>query len=233
MGSDPQALAALNRLGPNDPLLPGRGLMVPVLRAGAAAGAGALDVSRGRQDLPLVSLTIDTEINDVLLYQILDILRPRGIHATFFVTGRWVRAYPDAARAIVAGGHEIGNHSLTHPAFTKIGLDGVPNELDSTERIVVDTLGITTRPFFRFPYGDKNPAVLGVLAADGYISYHWSADDGSITNWLAGVAANPHTGYGGILLMHQRPNSISALPGWLDQLDRLGFKVVPLSQILK
>jgi peptidoglycan/xylan/chitin deacetylase (PgdA/CDA1 family) len=234
MGSDAAALAALNRVDVAAQLIPGRALMVPVYSEGAAgASAGGLDVNIGRQDEPVVALTVDTEINDVMLYQILDILNARGLRATFFVTGGWVRSYPDAARAIIASGSELGNHSLTHPAFTQIGLDGAVNELVETERIVRETTGVTTRPFFRFPYGDKNPQVLGLLAEQGYISYHWSADDNAISRWLANVAANPRGGYGGILLMHQRADSIAALPGWLDQLQQMGFRVVPLSEILK
>ena len=234
MGSDAPALAALNRVDAEAALIPGRGLMVPVYHEGASgASVGGLDVRIGRQDQPVVALTIDTEINDVMLYQILDILNARGLHATFFVTGRWVQGYPDAARAILANGNELGNHSLTHPAFTQIGLDGAVNEIVQTERIVKETTGVSTHPFFRFPYGDKNQQVLNLLAEQGYISYHWSADDNAISGWLAGVAANPRSGYGGILLMHERPASIAALPGWLDQLQQMGFRVVKLSEILK
>lgn len=232
MGSDPSAIASLNRVTLDDALIPGRGLMIPVYREGAP-GRESLDVNRGRQDMPLVALTFDTEIDDKMLYQICDILRERNLHATFFVTGNWVRAYPDAARTIVANGHELGNHSLTHPNFTMIGLDGAASEIDKTEAIIRETTGVDPRPFFRFPYGGKNPQVLSLLGSKGYISYHWTADDGAIPGWLAATAANPRSGYGAILLMHERPQTIAALPGWLDQLAQMGLQPVPLSQILR
>lgn len=232
MGSDAAAIATLNRVDPAAPLVSGRGLMIPVYQQGEA-GIGSLDVNRGRQDTPLVALTFDTEIDDTMLYQICDILRARGLHATFFVTGNWVRAYPDAARAIVANGHELGNHSLTHPNFTAIGLDGAAAEIDRTEEIVVKTTGVSTRPFFRFPYGAKNAHVLQLLGSKGYISYHWTADDNAIPYWITSTAANPQSGNGAILLMHQRAATIAALPGWLDQLAQMGLRPVSLSQILR
>jgi peptidoglycan/xylan/chitin deacetylase (PgdA/CDA1 family) len=133
----------------------------------------------------------------------------------------------------VAEGHEVGNHSLTHPAFTKIGLDGVAPELDQTEQIIRETLGVSSRPYFRFPYGDSNPAVVDLIARDGYVAYHWSADDAAIQAWLDRAAANPRQAYGGILLMHGRPSTVAALPGWLDRLSALGLQPVTLGTVLR
>ncbi len=232
LGSDPQVIADLNRVALFEPLVVGRALMVPVYWPGEA-GVGGLDVNIGRQDRPEVALTFDIEIDDVMLYQYLEILQQRGIRATFFVTGNWVSAYPDAARAIVAAGHELGNHSLSHPSFQRIGAQGAIYELQATEDIVRQTTGASTRPFFRFPYGDKNQALLNLIASQGYISYHWTTDDNALGYWLQGVAAGHTQPNGAIVLLHQRPASVAALPGWLDQLAALGLKPVPLSRVLQ
>ena len=152
---------------------------------------------------------------------------------TFFVTGGWVETFPDAARAIVRDGHEIGNHSLTHPFFSQIGLDGAAAELEETEKIIKATTGITSRPYFRFPYGDSTPDTAGVVASEGYVAYHWSADDGSIPYWLSQIAANPADGYGGILLMHGRYSTVDELPGWLDRLASIGLQPTTLGEVLK
>lgn len=232
-GSDPQAVLAMNRLTPGEALRPGRPLVLPVYRQGAATPPQAPIISRGSPERPEVALTFDIEIDDVMLYAFLDILEARGLHGTFFLTGRWAKAYPDAARRIVAGGHEIGNHSLTHPAFTQIGLDGVAPELNKTEAIVREVTGVSTRPYFRFPYGASSQATIDLVAADGFVPYHWSADDASIAGWLAGAAADPARAYGDILLMHQRPATVAALPGWLDRLAALGLRPVPLGQVLR
>jgi peptidoglycan/xylan/chitin deacetylase (PgdA/CDA1 family) len=169
----------------------------------------------------------------VTLYAILDTLGARGLKGTFFITGRWTKAYPDAARRIVAEGHEIANHSLTHPAFNTIGLDGVAPELDQTEQIVREVTGASTRPYFRFPYGASSQAAVDIIAADGYVPYHWSADDAAISGWLDRAAAAPAQAYGGILLMHGRQSTVDALPGWLDRLAALGLRPVTLGEALR
>jgi peptidoglycan/xylan/chitin deacetylase (PgdA/CDA1 family) len=232
MGSDAAAIAALNYLDPQQPLRANRPLVIPVFRPGDG-GAGGQIIDRGNPSKPQVALTFDIEIDDTTLYGILDILRARGLHGTFFLTGGWVEAFPDAARAIVRDGHEIGNHSLTHPFFSQIGLDGAAAELEQTEKIIKDTTGITSRPYFRFPYGDSTPDTAGVVASEGYVAYHWSADDGSIPYWLDQIAANPADGYGGILLMHGRYSTVDELPGWLDRLAAIGLQPTTLGEILK
>ena len=111
-GGDVGAIAQLNRLDPRAPLRANHPLIIPVYRAGEP-GVGGLLIDRGNPAERKVALTFDIEIDDKTLYGILDVLRARGLHGTFFVTGHWVQAFPDAARAIVRDGHEIGNHSLT------------------------------------------------------------------------------------------------------------------------
>ncbi len=231
-GSDPQAILAFNRLAADAPLRAGHPLVVPVYTAGEALPEAPV-VTRGNSGRPEVALTFDIEIDEQTLYSILDILETRGLRGTFFVTGHWVTAYPDAARRIVADGHEIGNHSLTHPFFTQIGMDGVAPELDRTEQLVRDTTGASTRPYFRFPYGASNQTAIDHVAALGYVPYHWSADDAAIVSWMSRATANPAQVYGDILLMHQRQSTVDALPGWLDQLAALGLRPVALGEILR
>ncbi len=232
MGSDAQAIAHLNKIDPVEPLRVGRGLVVPVYHP-AEPGAGGLDVNRGRPDQPLVALTFDIEIDDTMLYQFLEIMGQRGVRGTFFVTGNWVQRYPDAARAIVAAGHELGNHSLTHPIFPHISPEGAIQELQMTEDIVRQTTGVTTRPLFRFPYGEKNPAMINLLAGQGYISYHWTTDDNGMGWWVQSVTAGHTNPNGAIILLHQRPGTVAALPGWIDQLLAAGVTPAPLSQVLR
>jgi peptidoglycan/xylan/chitin deacetylase (PgdA/CDA1 family) len=232
MGSDAAAIAALNHLDAQQPLRPDRPLVIPVFRPGAG-GAGGMIINRGNPSKPQVALTFDIEIDDTTLYAILDILRARGLHGTFFVTGNWVQAFPDAARAIVRDGHEIANHSLTHPFFSHIGLDGAAAELEETERIIHETTGVTSRPYFRFPYGDSTTETSGVVAREGYVAYHWSADDGAISYWLDQTAAKPSDGYGAILLMHGRASTVESLPDWIDGRVAMGLQPTTLGEFLK
>ena len=231
-GSDPQAILAINRMAPGEPLRAGRPLVVPIYRTGTALPEAPIIV-RGNTTRPEVALTFDIEIDDRTLYAFLDILEARGLKGTFFVTGRWVIAYPDAARRIVADGHEIANHSLTHPFFTQIGMDGVSPELDQTEQLVRKATGASTRPYFRFPYGASNQTAIDHVATDGYVPYHWSADDAAIPGWMNRATANPAQVYGEILLMHQRQSTVDSLPGWLDKIAALGIRPVSLGESLR
>jgi peptidoglycan/xylan/chitin deacetylase (PgdA/CDA1 family) len=232
MGSDPAAIASLNHLDPKLPLRGQRALVIPVYQPGEA-GAGGLVINRGNPAEPKVALTFDIEIDQDTLYGILDILHDRGIHGTFFVTGHWVMAFPDAARAIVRDGHEISNHSLTHPYFSRLGPEGAAAELEETERLIRQTTGLTSRPYFRFPYGDSTADIAAMVARAGYVAYHWSADDPAISAWLDHVAQNPADGYGGILLMHGRPETVTLLPSYLDRLEALGLKATTLTDAVR
>ncbi len=233
LGSDAASIATLNAIDIEAPLRPERALVLPLFRVGGPASGLTEPVRRGNPASGKVALTFDIEIDDTTLYAILDVLRQRRVKGTFFVTGRWVKRFPDAARAIVAEGHEIANHSLTHPFFSRIGLDGMANELRETERIVQEITGRSTRPHFRFPYGDYTTQAVAVVTAEGYIPYHWSADDHGIPAWLDRAVANPAWASGGILLLHGRPATAGALPGIIDRLRAAGLEPTTLSETLR
>ena len=231
MGSEAGAIARLNFVD-GEALRGDRPLVIPVYHA-AEPGAGGLVIRRGNPAARKIALTFDIEIDDKTLFQILDILRQRGLHGTFFVTGRWVTAFPDAARAIVAAGHEISNHSLTHPFFSRIGLDGAAAEIEQTEKLIHEITGVSSRPYFRFPYGDFTAATAALVAREGYVAYHWSADDPAIAGWIDWAAQHPADANGGILLMHGRPETVANLPGWLDRLAAQGLEVATLTETLR
>jgi len=233
LGSDTGAIAVLNAIDPAAPLRPERVLVAPLFRAGEPGSGLSEPVRHGNPASGKVALTFDIEIDDVTLYAILDALRQHEAKGTFFVTGNWVKRYPDAARAIVAGGHEIANHSLTHPYFSRIGLDGAAHEVQETERIVWETTGKSTRPYFRFPYGDSTHDTIAVVATVGFVPYHWSADDPAIGSWLDRAAADPARAAGGILLMHGRPATAGMLPGIIDRLRAMGLEPATLGETLR
>lgn len=232
MGSEAAAIAQLNRLDPSQPLRADYPLAIPIYRP-AEPGAGGLVIRHANPAARKVALTFDIEIDDATLYQILEILRQRGLHGTFFVTGRWALTFPDAARAIVNEGHEIANHSLTHPYFSRIGPEGAAAELARTEQIIHEITSASARPYFRFPYGDFSPTAAEVVAQAGYVAYHWSADDPAIPGWLDWAGQHSGEAGGSILLMHGRAETVAALPGWLDRLAALGLAPTTLGDALR
>ncbi len=231
LGSAPAAIAALNGIDLETPIRTGRQIIVPVYQAGVTGSTPAVVGRAG--DANVVAMTFDIEIDEATLIEILRILRERQVKGTFFVTGNWVEAYPDAARAIVADGHEVANHSMTHPFFSRIGRDSAAQELDATEAIVQQTLGVTTRPHFRFPYGDSTAEMVDLAAQRGYLAYHWDTDEAGAAAWLAGVETDPAFANGAIILMHGRQETVALLSGFLDTLLTLGIKPTTLTEALR
>ena len=87
-------------------------------------GLAVPDVSRGPRDRPEVLVSFDAGSSDRGALQILDALRERRIRTTIFLTGVFIRRYPDIARRIAADGHEVGNHTDTHPHLTTYAENG-------------------------------------------------------------------------------------------------------------
>lgn len=217
-------------------------LIAAALAAGVIAAQDATgdysEVVRGDPSTGVIALTFDagTEGGGAAP-QILEILRERNLHLTFFLSGHWVDHNPELAQQIVADGHEIANHSYDHPDLTHLTDDQIVWELDYTDQVVSDVMGAHTRPYFRPPFGSRNARVLQVAAASGFRSIYWTIDSG---DWLpratsAGVAdkilryAEP----GDIVVEHVGSEaSAEALPIVLDELTQRGLKIGTVSQVL-
>ncbi|MCG2796361.1 MAG: polysaccharide deacetylase family protein, partial [Actinomycetia bacterium] len=143
---------------------------------------------------------------------------------------------PDVVMRMADEGHEIGNHGVTHPQFTRIPPERVAAELGTTEAAVNRITGFTTKPYFRFPYGDRNVGVIAQVNSLGYLSMYWSVDPQewrasnsvqSVINTVVG-----QSGPGAIVLMHDVPKTIAALPAIIDGLRARGFTLVTLTELL-
>ena len=94
------------------------------LSAGAKSG-----FSHGTRDGKRIALSFDDGPHPIFTLKILEILDKYDITATFFMIGRNVEQYPDVARAVYEGGHEIGNHTFTHPHMKEIGVAELKQEI--------------------------------------------------------------------------------------------------------
>ncbi len=213
-------------------------MMLAVAMPVAAQEADYSEVAHGDPSTGIVALTFDAgNEGGGAAPQILEILRERGLHVTFFLSGHWVDHNPDLTQQIVLDGHEIANHSFSHPDLTKLSDDQIVFQLDFTDQVVSDLTGIHTRPFFRPPFGARNRRVLDVAAASGFRSIFWSLDSG---DWLprasAGAVAAKILGYavpGDIVVEHVGSQaSADALPVILDELDQRGWRVGTVSEVL-
>lgn len=184
-----------------------------------------------------MALTFDGAYVDKPLAQILDALQSRGYRATFFLTGTFAQRYPDSVSRIAQADMELGNHSWSHPDFTKLSNAQILNELDRVNKLVEQTSGV--RPvLFRPPYGARNERVRSVVAKSGYQTVYWALD-----SWDA-VKKDPTPEFihdrvmsrvkpGDIVLMHIGSEATAkALPDILESLERKGLRVVTVSDLM-
>lgn len=215
------------------------------MEAAPTGGASApLPTSAGLRDsynrvpttLPFLALTFDDGPHPANTPRLLDLLKQRNVKATFYVVGTNAKRYPEIMRRIVAEGHEIGNHTVTHPNLSKMSADGVRNELRVCHDAIVSATGVAPRTM-RPPYGAITSAQKSWIKKEfGYSTILWSVDPedwkkpGSsvVTSRLVSGA-----GPGGILLVHDiHSPTIDAMPSTIDQLLAKGYQFVTVTQLL-
>ena len=185
---------------------------------------------------PFVALTCDDGPDPVLTPQLLDILKARGIHATFFVEGQHVAALPGIVQREHAEGHEIGNHTWDHPNLAQLDDRAVHAELARTRDAIAAVLGKPPR-LMRPPYGSLTDAQQRQVFQDfGYLTILWDVNS---HDWRhTGAAAVEEqilsrVHHGGIILDHDvQPDAIAAMPDTLDKLLAAGYQFVTVSELL-
>ena len=130
--------------------------------------------SRHRPPRKTVALTFDDGPGEQTP-AVLDLLRRKGVHATFFVIGENARLYPDHLRRIVAEGHLLGNHTWDHRQLTSLDATGQAAELDSTSREIEAITGVTPC-VMRPPYGLHTPSPSTWPGSGGCPWRIWSVD---------------------------------------------------------
>ena len=194
-----------------------------------------LPVYSVERDDKVVSISFDASWGADKTIPILDILDQYGVKTTFFLVGGWVDKYPDMVKEIFARGHEIGNHSNTHPQMSKLGEEGIREELRMMSDKVEKLTGV--RPtLFRPPYGDYNDRVIQVARAEGYEAVQWSIDsldwkDRGTQDIIKRCTYKVENG--DIVLFHNDSNDIvNALPTVIQHYQGLGFTIIPVGQII-
>ncbi|MDR2514906.1 MAG: polysaccharide deacetylase family protein [Christensenellaceae bacterium] len=182
-----------------------------------------------------VAISFDAAWGEEKTDAILKILEDRNIKTTFFLVGYWVDRYPDRVQQIFDAGHEIGNHSTTHPHMSKLSESQMIEELKGVSAKVKAVTGVAPT-LFRPPYGDYNDKLVLVSRAQGYEIVQWDCDSLDWKNlgiqpMVSQVMNNAKPG--SIILFHNNSQYITeALPLILDQLLAKGYEIVPVSEIL-
>lgn len=147
------------------------------------------DITRGPIDNMELSITFDGGgYEGEEAWAILDTLREKGIRTTIFITGMFIRNYPDVTKRIVADGHEVGNHTMTHPRLTSFATTlrqrtlpwvtraFVEKELKSTAELFRAVTGSEMAPLWRAPYGEINEDIRRWAFESGFIHIGWTSD---------------------------------------------------------
>jgi peptidoglycan/xylan/chitin deacetylase (PgdA/CDA1 family) len=204
------------------------------------------DLERIPTDRRIVALTFDAGANADAVAPILATLAAEQVTGTFFLTGAFVRQFPDESRAIVDAGHRLGNHSVTHPPFTSLTASQIRAEVRDAEADIIRHAGADARPYFRFPYGDRDARTIAAVNDLGYIAVRWTVDTLGWQGTSGGRSAGEVTGRvlntaqpGQIVLMHvgSHPTDGStldadALPAIIDGLRSRGYGFVTLDVLV-
>lgn len=107
--------------------------------------------------------------------QILQILKENDVKATFFMVGQWVEEYPQSVKAIYDAGHEMGNHSYSHPDMTSLSREQIRQQIQKCDDAVEKVTGIRPK-LFRAPSGAYNNSVVETAMAMGHSAIQWDCE---------------------------------------------------------
>ncbi len=126
-------------------------------------------------DKPQVSVSFDAAWGADDTDELLRILAENDVKATFFLCGYWVEDYPEEVKKIAEAGHDLGNHSSTHPHMNQLSSEQISKELAECHKAVKDLTGIDM-DLFRPPFGEYNNTVVETSFANSYYPIQWDID---------------------------------------------------------
>jgi peptidoglycan-N-acetylglucosamine deacetylase len=187
-------------------------------------------------DGPYIAMTFDDGPNPETTPRLLDILKQRNIKATFFLIGQNAERNPEIVKRILAEGHEIGNHSWTHPPLAKLSDDRVTEEITKTQNAIKTASGYTP-DLLRPPYGSITPRQKEWIENQFGLNvilwsvdpFDWKRPGVSVIQQRILAGAKP----GAIILSHDiHKQTVDSMPATLDALAAKGYKFVTVSQLI-
>ena len=207
-------------------------------------GVRAVQTAATKQELPIfnvqtkekkVAISFDAAWGNEQTQSLIDILKKYNVKTTFFVVGTWVDKYPESVKALAAAGHEVCNHSNTHPHMPKLSPQEMTAQITTCNEKIKALTGIAP-VLFRPPYGDYSNEV--IRTANGLKMYpvQWNIDSLDWKDPTPQQIASRVTSRvkpGSIVLFHNgAKNTPAALPSVLQTLQGQGYKIVPVSQLI-
>jgi peptidoglycan/xylan/chitin deacetylase (PgdA/CDA1 family) len=198
--------------------------------------APSVIISNGSVQQKEIALTFDAG-SDAIGIAILDVLKKHNVKATFFLTGSWADKFPSYAKRMAVEGHDIGNHTYSHPDAVNTNSNIFVQDIIKAEEAIKSATGVTPRPYFRFPFGSYNAAALKAVGGAGYpYSIQWTIDT---IDWqqpsVEVIISRIQTGAsnGDIILMHIGGiNTPEAVDRVIPILKSMGYTLVTLTELL-
>lgn len=168
---------------------------------------------------------------------VLDVLNAYGVKSTFFLTGQWIRQFPEFTKRIADSGHEIANHTVNHPDLTHLASEEIIQQIHDCDAILAKVIGRPASRLFRPPFGAYNARVLQAISDAGFkYTVYWSLDtldwqqlpSTEILNRLMNNAKN-----GDIVLLHMAAkHTANAINLAIPLLKQQGYEFVTVSELL-
>ncbi len=182
-----------------------------------------------------VAISFDAAWGNEQTETLLKILEEKDVTATFFLVGDWVSKYPESVKAIAKKGHDVENHSNTHPYMTKLSADEMASEIKNCNEKIQKLTG-KCPTLFRPPYGDYDNSVVKAVKGQKMYCIQWDIDsldwkDPTPQQMVERITSKLTSG--SIILMHNgAKNTPEALPMIIDAVKAAGYEFVPISEII-
>ncbi len=199
----------------------------------------ATEIAIGNTGTPRIALTFDAGGPADPAARILDILTKHHIHSTFFITGDWANQNPDLVRRIHSEGHEIANHTMHHPDLRTLSGQEVCTQLNQADQVISNLTKVTTRPYYRPPYGSRDTRIRSLAAQIGYRTVYWTIDtidwdETNTTSDLITTRVMNNLKNGAIILMHAGSQIESkTLDGLMTKIEQRGYQMVTVTGVLE
>ena len=209
-----------------------------------STGLKAVSTVTEQKELPIysvetdkkqVSISFDAAWGDEQTHTLLDILKEHNVKSTFFLVGDWVDKYPDDVKDIYDAGHDIGNHSDTHPHMTEMSTEEQKNQIKACNEKIKEITGKEPK-LFRAPYGDYNNTVVESVKSLDMYCVQWDIDSLDWKDYDAQTIYNkvvPKIQCGSIVLFHNAAlHTPEALPSIIEKLQSEGYTFVTIADLI-
>ena len=191
-----------------------------------------------KTDQKVVALTFDISWGNNTPIPVIDILKKNNIKSTFFLSGPWVKQYPEVPKRIQADGHEIGSHGYRHINLSNLSKNEIKDEIMKAHSNIKEVTGIEAN-LIRTPNGDFNDVVIEAVHEVNYEAIQWGTDsldwmNPGVNSIIDRVTKKVHPG--DIILMHASDTckqTTEALPVIIANLKSQGYEFVTVSELLK